>query len=166
LALAKGIKEREMFAGIVTGVVSSAIFAFIILAMKQWLWPLYVASMYKGTKVNGEWDVFYSGAKDSKDSSAVITFKQVGIKITGKSVVSKNKAGETVNRKYKYAGTFLDKSIVLTFEDENNPQMMGGAMVFSHIDSDGKEMSGKSIYFKPEKNAVDVSDAILRKRAK
>jgi hypothetical protein len=152
-----------MFEGIMTGVISSAIFVCITLALKQWLWPLYVASIYKGTKVDGEWDVFYDGG--TAVSSAVITFKQVGIRITGRSVVSKNKAGETVNRKYKYAGTFLDKSIVLTFEDENNPQMMGGAMVFSHIDSDGKEMSGKSIYFKPELNAVDSSDAILRRRS-
>jgi hypothetical protein len=96
------------------------------------------------------------------EPSAVISFKQVGTKITGSSTVSKNKKGEQVDRKYTYKGTFLNRSIVLTFEDERNPLMMGGAMVFHHIDSDAKEMKGKSMYFKPELNDVDISDAILQ----
>jgi len=147
--------------GVVTGIVASAIFLGITLAIKQWLWPRYVASTYRGTKIDGEWDAYYEGAEEP---SAVITFKQTGTKIVGNSSVTKSKDGKTVDRKYKYRGTFLNKSIVLTFEDEKNPLMMGGAMVFHHIDSDAKEMSGISIYFKPEKNQVDTSNANLRKK--
>ena len=150
-----------MAEGIITGVVASSIFFAISLVVKYWLRPKYIALTYKGTKIDGAWDVYYEG---STEPSAVIEFEQTGTKISGSSVVSKNKAGKVVDRKYSYKGTFLNRSIVLTFEDEKNPLMMGGAMVFHHIDSDAKEMSGKSIYFKPEINDVDTSNATLKKK--
>tara|TARA_Y100001963_G_scaffold152381_1_gene237103 strand:+ start:363 stop:821 length:459 start_codon:yes stop_codon:yes gene_type:complete len=151
-----------MAEGIITGIIASAIFLFITYTINKWVWPEFIAALYKGTKIDGEWLVYY---EDSSEPSANIIFKQTGNKIIGNSVVSKNRAGETVERKYKYKGTFLNNSIVLTFEDKNNPLMMGGAMVFHHIDSDAKKMRGKSIYFKPEINDVDASNATLRKKS-
>lgn len=147
-----------MIDSIIPGVIASAIFAGIVAVIKYWLYPAYVASIYKGTKIYGEWDVFYEG---TTEASAVISFKQVGTSIEGSSVVSKNKAGEVVDRKYQYKGTFLNRSIVLTFEDKKNPLMMGGAMVFHHIDSDAKKMNGIAVYFKPETNQVETSNAQL-----
>ena len=150
-----------MFTNIITGVVASAVFLIITLLIKQWLWPKYLAAIYKGTKIDGDWDVFYAG---SSDSSAVITFKQTGTKIEGTSILRKNRAGETFDREYFYKGGFLNNSIVLTFEDKRHPLMLGGAMVFHHLDADAKTMQGKSIYFKPELNAIDTTDAMLRKK--
>jgi len=151
-----------MAESVITGVIASTIFLFITYIINKWAWPAFVAALYRGTKIDGDWNVYYEG---SSEPSAKIIFKQTGNKIIGNSVVSKNRAGEAVERKYKYKGTFLNRSIVLTFEDENNPLMMGGAMVFHHIDSDAKEMRGKSIYFKPEMNDVDTSNAVLRKKS-
>lgn len=151
-----------MTEGIITGVIASAIFLGITLAIKQWLWPRFMSALYKGTKIDGEWDGYFEG---SNEVAVTIKFKQCGTKLVGTSVVSKNRKGESVDRRYKYKGTFLNRSIVLTFEDERNPLMMGGAMVFHHIDSDAKQMKGKSMYFKPEINDVDVTNALLKKKS-
>lgn len=149
--------------GVVIGIVASTIFLIITYIIKRWAWPEFIAALYEGTKIDGEWNVYYEG---STEPSAIIKFKQTGVRIIGKSTVLKNRAGDAVERKYKYQGKFLNRSIVLTFEDENNPLMMGGAMVFHHIDSDAKEMKGKSIYFKPELNNVDISNATLKKKSR
>ena len=150
-----------MWESIGIGLLTSCIFLGLTYVIGVHLWPTYIVSKYKGTKIDGEWDVFYEGINEA---SALIVFEQKGTKITGSSSVAKNKAGVVVNRKYNYKGTFLNNSVVLTFEDANSPLMFGGAMVFHHIDCDAKEMTGKSIYFKPEKNEVDSSTAKLVKR--
>ena len=136
-------------------------FLTITLAIKQWIWPRLLAAFYKGYKVDGEWDVYFDG---NAEIAATIKFNQMGRKIVGHSLVSKNRYGKNVNRKYKYKGTFLNSSIILTFEDKRHELMYGGAMVFYHIDSDAREMRGKSIFFKPELNDVDVTNATLRKK--
>ncbi|EOV9245053.1 hypothetical protein ACN5YO_004641 [Vibrio parahaemolyticus] len=102
-------------AGVLTGITASAIFASVVWVIKQKLWPMYLSATYKGTKIDGDWDVFYEG-KD--EPSAVVTFTQKGTELRGHSVVSKNRNGDTVDRKYCYRGTFLNRSVILTFEDK------------------------------------------------
>lgn len=151
-----------MIEGLITGILASTMFLGITLAVKQWLWPKYVAAMYEGSKIDGEWDIFYGGAKDA---SAVLSVKQLGNKITGTSRISKNKAGKVVNRRYKYNGIFLNNSTILIFEDEKHPLLMGGAMVLHHIDADAQIMRGKSIYFKTEIDDIDTSEIVLWKKS-
>lgn len=143
-----------MITGIISGIIASGIFLLLTSIIKYWIWPQIRDSMYRGTRIDGEWEVCYEG---STDIAARMTFKQTGTKIVGNSHIIKNRSGNDVNRKYILRGTFLDKSIILTFQDKNNPSMIGGAMVIHHTDSDAMIMKGKSIYFKPEYNEVDVS---------
>ncbi len=155
-------KEVAMeIAGMLTGIIASAIFAGIVWIIKKSLWPMYISAIYKGTKIDGKWDVYYEG---NEKPSAEISFTQKGTEIRGYSVVYKDTEGNSVDRHYLYRGTFLNRSIVLTFEDKNNPLMLGGAMVFHHIDADGKHMKGKSMYFKQQINDVAISQATLIKK--
>ncbi|WP_140312204.1 hypothetical protein, partial [Vibrio parahaemolyticus] len=64
------VEVEVNIAGVLTGITASAIFASVVWVIKQKLWPMYLSATYKGTKIDGDWDVFYEG-KD--EPSAVVT---------------------------------------------------------------------------------------------
>lgn len=72
----------------------------------------------------------------------------------------KNSQGASVDSKYSYQSTFLDKSLVLTFDDMNTARHLG-EVVFFLSNSDGTHMKGTTIYYKPELNEVVKLDAEL-----
>ncbi len=147
-----------MIEGIIIGVISSFIFLLISLIIKDWLWPKYKASIYQGTRLDGDWKVFYN---NETTHSGIIKFTQNGINIIGESALDKNRRGESIERRYKYTGKILRNSIIFTFEDINNPLTNGGTMVLDFSDSDSKTIKGKSIYYKPELNSIDTTEVTL-----
>ncbi len=140
------------------GITTSLAATFLIFIYKVWFWPWYLKKRHTGKNISGEWIGFYGL---SNEPALKLILRQEGHSIIGESSVSKDSQGENVDRKYSYQGSFLDKSLVLTFDDINNSRHLGGAMVFFLANSDGTLMKGTTMYYKPELNEVVKLDAEL-----
>ena len=150
-----------MLEGIMIGVAASAVFTFLALFSKQWLIPRFHELTYDGTKLDGTWECYYEG---SEEPDAEIDFYQKGRTVKGESHVTRNTRGERIDRRYLYSGRYLNTSVVLTFEDLDNPTVFGGSMVFYTCKSDGRAMKGIAMYYKPEVNDVVTARAELWKK--
>lgn len=146
--------------GIVIGVCASAVFAFLCLFIKRVMLPWAQNLFYDAPSLSGDWQVYYS-TDSSSDSAGTLHLKHFGRRLDGKARLWRNRAGEEVDRKLLFRGSFRAGQVLASYEDEHLKGYVVGVVLLKLMGKD--RFVGKSVYCHPSQDTVEAYDLCLRR---
>ncbi|EGR0050495.1 hypothetical protein FR265_23300 [Vibrio vulnificus] len=148
----------DFFTGVASSIFATAFIALIV----KWGWPTFQSKyLYKGIKVEGEWDIVEK--RNNKNTTVGrITLNQTGNRVTGSSVRSKTRDGKKSERKFSYKGTIFGNQVTLVFEDHNGVGFDTGTYVFTVL-NDHKTMVGMATFHGKVENKIVSESRTLKK---
>ncbi|MBE0462095.1 MAG: hypothetical protein ACTIDY_01540 [Halomonadaceae bacterium] len=144
------------------GVAASLIAAGLVYVTRRFLWPvLWERVFYRGVNLSGVWQI----VEERNGVSRVvgkIELKQIGRRLTGSSLRSQTRGGESSNRKFAYTGSMHGHQATLLFEDQKGVGFDVGTYVFI-VQNDGNTMIGNTTFHGKTENKI-VSESRTLKR--
>ena len=143
---------RPMIGDIAVGVVSAAASAAVYHVVWVWGIPMVQGYLRRVPKLDG---TKWRKQKTSPDDQFITVLK---VSQRGSRIVALGERTElNHSRIYRYRGEIRGGDIVLTWEDEDAPDYMFGAMVL-HLSTDRQRLSGSSTYYNDRKGKVVSTD--------
>jgi len=146
---------------LILGILGSLIATAIILIVTILVPYITNIILYKGIKVNGEWDIIEQ-RNNKNQSVGRITLNQKGQNISGCSVRKKTRDGKKSERKFQYKGTISGSQITLIFEDHNGVGFDSGSYVFT-VMNDRQTLEGMATFHGKKENKIISESRTLKK---
>ena len=154
------IINPEMITGVIAGIISSGLFAFLIFILRSYILPRISDLVYKTPNISGEWQVMHPtkgndllGTAKIKQSGAII---QIIIKII------RRKNGEQSNRTFINKGRFCAGQVITIFEEPKNRAYNIGASILK-LSSNGRELKGCVTYFHHDSGQMITNNFLLKR---
>lgn len=144
---------------IITGVISSGIFGFIVYVTNDKIIPVIIGRFQQVPKINGTWNLFDDDTTKQVGTCAIV---QYGNKIKMTMIRTLTRAAKPMNRTFLFKGKLNSNQLVMIFEENEGKGFITGVSVFQ-LSPNLRELKGLVIFNDHEKNKIISLKRVLIK---
>lgn len=140
-------------------VAASAVYALLVFLAVTFLTPLARGHLQRAPKLHGTRWVRRAEDGGVDKIQTVLRVKQWGSRILAVA----ERSEPTGERRYRYVGDVRGGTLVLSWEDDNAPEFMRGAMVL-HLSRNLQQLAGASVYYSEKRAKVVTTYRVYDRR--
>ena len=131
--------------GIISGIIAYLVVSIFVKIFNGLVIPWYQTVIYRGIKIEGQWDGFYEKTPGREEPSYTVYLKQSGHKINGEILLSVQPTGKKSQKRFKLEGVFRDNNLILKCEAKDQTRLGMGSHVMKLV-ADGQRFKGSWLY--------------------
>ncbi len=143
----------SIIVGVISGIVTSFFIWILIKVLENFAIPWYQSIVYRGIKIDGEWNGFYKDllseklvSKGKTKPHSRISLRQKGHKVVGEQIINVQPRGTNDQKQMRLVnGLFRDNNLLISFDVKDKTRFGMGNYLMKLVE-DGQKFEGKSTY--------------------